>query len=322
MEQGLVYYSKFVEAFPDVHALAAASEEQVLRLWQGLGYYTRARNLHATAIEIAFNRKGVFPETHEEWIRLKGVGPYTAAAIASIAFGVPVPALDGNAYRILSRLFAVEESIDSPAGKHVLAGIANALIDHHDPGGYNQAMMDFGSQVCKPVNPGCMSCIFNRECLAFLREKVTHYPVRSQKRKAKQRYFNYFFIVLPTHAGGHAFFVQKRRGKDIWKHLYEWPLTETQGPATLEAALLEARWYKACQPGEQKLLVSGNPIRLRHQLTHQTIHASFYVVQADSSCEKEMAKDFLLVNAEKFEDMAKPRLIEHAYRLIRASLNF
>jgi A/G-specific adenine glycosylase len=322
MEQGLVYYAKFIDAFPDVHALAAASEEQVLRLWQGLGYYTRARNLHAVAREIAFNRQAVFPETYKEWLKLKGVGPYTAAAVTSIAFGQPVAALDGNAYRVLSRLFAVEESIDSPAGKKTLTGIANTLIDSHDPGGFNQAMMDFGSQVCKPGKPVCRSCMFNRECLAFLKDKVAHYPVKSQKKKTKQRYFNYFFIVMPSQTGRPGFFVQKRHGQDIWKHLYEWPLTETMSPATLDAALLGAAWYDACQPVEHHLSVNGIPVRLIHQLTHQTIHASFWVIQADPSCEKKMAKHFLLVNAEEFEDLAKPRLIEHAFRLIRASLNF
>jgi A/G-specific adenine glycosylase len=322
MERGLLYYDKFVDAFPDVHTLAAASEEQVLRLWQGLGYYTRARNLHAAAREIAFNRQGVFPETYEEWIKLKGVGPYTAAAIASIAFDVPVPALDGNAYRILSRLFAVEESIDSPAGKKILADIANTLIDCHDPGGFNQAMMDFGSMVCKPGKPACMSCMFNRECLAFLKDKVAHYPVKRQKEKTKQRYFNYFFILLPAHTGGPGFFVQKRQGQDIWKHLYEWPLTETRSPATLDTALLGASWYGACQPVDHNLSVNGIPVKLTHQLTHQTIHATFWVIQADPSCEEKMVQHFLFVNAEEFEDLAKPRLIENAYRLIRASLNF
>ena len=320
MEQGIVYFNRFVRAFPDVFSLARATEQEVLLLWQGLGYYSRARHLHAAAQHIAVESNGVFPKTSREWMRLKGVGPYTAAAIASIVSGEVAPALDGNVCRILSRLFMVDQSIDSPAGKRILHDIAIELIDKDQPGAFNQAMMDFGSLVCKPVSPDCFSCIFRKECLAFGKGKVAQYPVRTRKKKPRARYFRYFFIYMEKAGNGIQFCLRQRRGEDIWKHLYEWPVVEAEEITTADKGLFNDRWLKKIIPGLSTYAVKANPIHLKHQLTHQTIFADVYLIQADPSHEGELRKQFRLVDQEEFEALAKPRLIELAYEQVMDSL--
>lgn len=320
MEQGILYFNRFVRAFPDVFSLAGATEEEVLLLWQGLGYYSRARHLHAAAQHIANERKGVFPQTSREWMQLKGVGPYTAAAIASIVNGEKIPALDGNVYRILSRLFMVDQSIDSPEGKRVIQGIAQELIDRDRPGDFNQAMMDFGSLVCKPVSPACLSCIFSKECLAFNKRKVSRYPVRTRKKRPRPRYFHYFFVYMEKAGEGIRFCVRQRREQDIWKHLYEWPVLETSEKVTVDTSLYREGLLKKVIPGLSNYTVKGCPIHLKHQLTHQTILADVCLVHADPSHERELQERFRLVGPDEFEGLAKPRLIELAYEQVMDSL--
>lgn len=320
VDQGLDYYVRFVEAFPDVFKLASASEAQVLRLWQGLGYYSRARNMHATAREIALRRKGVFPNTYHEWVRLKGVGPYTAAAISSIAFNEPVPALDGNVLRILARLFAVEERIDSPSGKRVFHDIATSLIDEQKPGIFNQAMMDFGSMVCKPVRPDCDQCIFRMECLAYIRGEVTRFPLRSRKSKPRDRYFNYLFFFERKPDDTLMFFVRQREEKDIWRHLYDWPMVETSRPVSEIAEMMAFVKSGGCLPFSSAFILTGSPIRLKHQLTHQTIHASVYMLHV-SQANSSLHDCYRMVDAQSFESLAKPRLIENAFHLINGVLS-
>ncbi len=314
MEQGLVYFHRFVRAFPDVHALAAASEDQVLRLWQGLGYYSRARHLHHAARQIVGDRHGHFPSTTREWSQLKGIGPYTAGAIASIAFNEAVPALDGNALRILARLFAIEESIDGAKGKKIFYDLAMSLLPKDRPGDFNQALMDFGSMVCKPANPLCAECIFRRSCKAFQAKVVNRFPVRkAKKRPLKDRYFHYFFFYSVHHGEDMAFFVRQRNGNDIWRGMYELPLLETEWEMT-ENDVLAHEWWVAFAGQGIDGAFTGRPISMKQLLTHQRIHARFFGVRVDNNSHVLLSKYFMRVNKETFEGLAKPRLLERFFR--------
>ncbi len=309
MEQGIVFFNRFIHVFPTVYDLAKASEDRVLRAWQGLGYYSRARSLHASAREIVANRQGVFPETYAEWIELKGIGPYTAAAISSIAYGEAVPAIDGNVYRVLSRLLAIDKCIDTSAGKKVFKEVAESLLTEYDPGGFNQAIMDFGSLVCKPVSPTCNDCLFNRECLTYRRNAVSTFPVRKPKRKAVSRYFNYFYFFFFNDDGHTMFYVRQRSGDDIWKNLYELPLLETKSFVS-EAELTAHPWWTELFPADCGCTFYHTPVAINHKLTHQTIHARFYRVMVDPLKISRLEARFLCSSLDAFEEMAKPRLIE------------
>ncbi len=306
IEQGKSYFYRFMEAFPDVNILAAASEDHVMRLWQGLGYYSRARHLHQSARYIVDHHRGRFPQTSAAWLKLKGVGHYTAAAIASIAFNEAVPALDGNALRILARLFAVNESIDSAKGKSVLYELALMVLPEDRPGDFNQAMMDFGSVVCKPVSPQCKACIFQSDCEALRKNAVQDYPVRKTKKPVKTRFFNYFFLYRQEAGEEMAFFVKRRTGNDIWRHMYEFPLLET----AIETTTHELADHQAVK----QLLNNNNTFnsvhRIKHRLTHQLIVARFFPVRLSRDEQDRLIGTYRCVNREAFEGMAKPRLIE------------
>jgi A/G-specific adenine glycosylase len=306
MEQGIQYYLQFIDAFPDVAALARAKEEEVLRLWQGLGYYSRARNLHQAARSVWDQRGGRLPGTYREWLSLKGVGPYTAAAIASIAQGEAVAALDGNAYRVLSRIFALDANIDTGPGRKTFQQLAEDLLDPAHPGDFNQALMDFGSAVCKPVRPLCTQCIFSRECLAFKGRAMHNYPVRQPRKKTRPRYFNYFFFYSSDRQ---RFFIQKRAGEDIWKNLFELPLLESPEPLTAET-LTEHPWWRKLFPAGKGAVFTQSPLHFRHQLTHQTIHACFFNVRLDAEQFMELEKVFVPSDKNKFEALPKPRLVD------------
>ena len=308
VDQGVVYYRRFMASFPDVQSLAASSEEQVLRVWQGLGYYSRARNLHQAAREIATDRNGRFPTSYEEWLQLKGVGPYTAAAVASIAFGEPVPAIDGNVCRVLARIFALAPA--KGKGNSSFRELALQLIDARNPGDFNQAMMDFGSLVCKPARPLCWECIFNRECLAFLRDQVHLFPVKKAKKKPAARYFNYILFMYQPPAGELVFFVRQRTADDIWKNLFELPLLETAVPAT-EEDVKGSPWWRQFFPNGDGAIFAGSPRMLKHLLSHQTIHAVFYPIMVNKEAAVRLGKAYRQVSAADFDLLPKPRLIQH-----------
>ncbi len=308
MEQGLVFFHRFISTFPNICTLAAATEEEVLRTWQGFGYYTRARNMHAAAREIVGKHAGVFPTSHRALEKLKGVGPYTAAAVSSMAFGEIVPAIDGNVYRILSRLFAIDESIDTAKGKQLIREIAESLIDHNDPGGFNQAMMDFGSQVCKPAQPDCLNCMFNRECRAFLQGSISNYPVKNAKRKPIPRYFNYFYFFSGS-VHDAPFFVRQRLANDIWKNLFELPMLETLQPMAIKE-VVSSNWWQDIFDDDQRFLFTRSPLDIKHQLTHQQIFARFYAVNIHRDLRLCLLKHFLEVTSNMYEKMAKPVLME------------
>lgn len=221
--QGLPYFLSFTSSFPTVLDLANADEEQVLKLWQGLGYYSRARNLHNTAKLVAFERGGVFPDNYKELLQLKGVGEYTAAAIASFSYNEVVPVVDGNVFRVLSRYFDIETDIASSGAKKEFTELASELIPHDNPALFNQAIMEFGALQCVPKNPDCGTCVLNSGCLALQKNKVNELPVKLKKTKVRNRYFNY--LVFSDDNQNHI--VRKRTEKGIWHNLYEFPLIET-----------------------------------------------------------------------------------------------
>jgi A/G-specific adenine glycosylase len=269
VEQGLGYYLKFINRYPDVLDLARATEEQVLNDWQGLGYYSRARNLHASAKMIVKDFGGVFPMEYEVVRSLKGVGDYAAAAITSFAYGSPYAVLDGNVFRVLSRFFDVDLAIDSSEGKKFFKELSQSLLPAENSAEYNQAIMDFGATQCKPKNPDCFSCVLQGSCLSFSNGVVDDRPVKAKKIKTRNRYFNY---LLLKNKG--SFFLKKRLGKDIWQHLYEFPMIETNEVSSLDD-LKELIFSEfSCLPKKMKSLK-------KHILSHQHIYASFIFFDSD-----------------------------------------
>jgi len=247
VDQGLSYYHRFLTAFPKVKDLADAEEFEVMKLWQGLGYYSRARNLHSTAKSIVEKHGGVFPNRYEDIIALKGIGPYTAAAIASFAFGLPFATVDGNVYRILSRIFGLEIPIDSTEGKKQFAELGNELLDNTQPGLFNQAMMELGALVCNPKNPQCNICPFKKDCKAKALDLIDVLPVKEKKVKVKERVFHY--LVMSDEKS----VVMKCRGAgDIWQGLFDFPVIEDMKPlnnAELIKVVLEKGWVRGLEKG-------------------------------------------------------------------------
>ena len=267
--QGRDYYFRFIERFPNVKSLAAAEEDEVLKLWQGLGYYTRARNVHAAAKQVMNTFNGIFPVTYPDIISLKGVGEYTAAAISSIAFNEPHAVVDGNVFRVVARLFGIELSIHTSEGKKVIKEIAQSLLPPEDAGRYNQAVMDFGALICTPAQPKCILCALQEYCAAFAKNRVGELPVNDRKVSIKNRYFHYFHIQHNDNT-----FLQKRNGSDIWKNLFEFPLIETPAPSDF-AELEKTEIFRRLFTGIPSLSVDHR-LTIKHQLTHQAIHTHFY----------------------------------------------
>lgn len=264
--QGYEYFLRFVERFPDVCSLAAASEDEVMKYWQGLGYYSRARNLHAAARSM----QGTFPKSYEEVRALKGVGEYTAAAICSFAYGMPYAVVDGNVYRVLSRYFGIDTPIDSTEGKKVFAALADELLDKSRPADYNQAVMDFGAVQCTPQAPDCLFCPLASSCRALAQGQVRQLPVKQHKPKVSNRYFNYIYVRMGAHT-----LLRKRTENDIWKNLFELPLIEAERDWSVEEFLASPRLHSLFAEGESPVI---RPLQrnVRHVLSHRVIHANFY----------------------------------------------
>lgn len=273
--QGLPYYLRFIEEFPSVRDLAAASEEKVLKLWQGLGYYSRARNLHHTAKFVVGELDGIFPNTYEGLIQLKGVGDYTASAIASICFDQPTAVVDGNVYRVLSRVFGVETPINSSAGIKEFKDLAQQLIDPGQPGTYNQAVMEFGARHCVPQNPKCNECIFSNHCKALAAGKVDSLPVKLKKTKIKKHHFNY---IIPVSADERTI-LEQRTGKGIWENLYQFPLVESSAEVDAEG-LHELEAYRALSNRlEISSVVPYNDEPIVHKLSHKHLYTRFWIAE-------------------------------------------
>lgn len=266
--QGYDYFLRFMKRFPDVKTLAEADEDAVMKYWQGLGYYSRARNLHAAAKSM----NGEFPKTYEGVLALKGVGPYTAAAICSFAYHMPYAVVDGNVYRVLARYFAIDSAIDTPAGQKLFFALANELLPKSSPAVYNQAIMDFGALQCTPQNPNCMFCPLADSCSALSKGTALELPVKQHKTKTTNRYFNYIYVRM-----GDYTFINKRTGNDIWKNLFELPLIETPAAVSEEEFLALPEFRKLFAHGEVPVVRSVCR-DVKHVLSHRVIYANFYEV--------------------------------------------
>jgi A/G-specific adenine glycosylase len=266
------YYFRFLEQFPDVYSLAEASEEEVLKLWQGLGYYSRARNLHHAARSVVSEFDGKFPATCAGLLKLKGIGDYTAAAIASISFNEAVPVIDGNVARVLARLFALYEPVDSPAGKKILRQIAGELIQGSDPSTFNQAIMEFGALQCKPKNPDCTSCPLRLECHAFEKKMIPEYPKKQNRTIIREVYYYYLALSFQINTIDHLL-LHRREFSGIWKNLYDFPLVESGNPLDVSKVLnSEISMNLLGENFSGKMSISGEYI---HQLSHRRIAARF-----------------------------------------------
>jgi A/G-specific adenine glycosylase len=282
--QGLPYFLRFVEAFPSVFDLAKADEEEVLKLWQGLGYYSRARNLHKTAKYVAFELNGEFPKTYKELLLLKGIGEYTAAAIASFAYNENVPVVDGNVFRVLSRYFNVETDIASAGAKKEFTQLAAELLPKGKANLFNQAIMEFGALQCVPKNPDCLNCIFNDSCVALQKKKVAQLPVKSKKLKVSQRFFNY--LVFSDEDNNTI--IHKRTQKGIWHNLYEFSLLETDTVAT-DSAVLELIQNQEFVNNTIAEIQLYNPETIVHKLSHQHLNIKFWKIEVDGKLENGMS---------------------------------
>ena len=268
--QGLPYYISFTDRYKTIHQLANAEEQEILKLLQGLGYYSRARNLHFTAKYIANELDGVFPNNYKDLLKLKGVGDYTASAIASICFDEHCAVVDGNVYRVLSRYFGIDTPINSAKGIKEFKDLAQKMLPKNNYGLYNQAIMDFGATVCTPKQAKCNDCIFNNSCFALQHKKVDFLPVKISKTKIKKRYFNYLVVL----ASNNRICIQKREAKGIWQHLYEFPVIETLKNINLEV-LLNHELVKKFN-SDNVSLFNSKPII--HKLSHQHIYTNFWIL--------------------------------------------
>lgn len=298
--QGYDYFLRFVRRFPDIDTLASASEDEVMKHWQGLGYYSRARNLHAAAKSM----NGVFPKTYQEVRALKGVGDYTAAAICSIAYNMPYAVVDGNVYRVLSRYFGIDTPIDSTEGKKLFAALADEMLDKSRPAVYNQAIMDFGAIQCTPQSPNCLLCPLAESCSALSKGLVLKLPVKQHKTKTTNRYFNYIYVRM-----GAFTVIHKRTGEDIWRNLFELPLIETENDLPEEEFLASSRFRSLF--AEREVPVVRPVLRnVKHVLSHRVIYANFYeVVLPDTS---RSFSGYQRIRAEDLEQYPVSRLI-HAF---------
>lgn len=294
--QGTAYFEKFRERYPSVSDLANAPADDVMKMWEGLGYYSRARNLHETAKHITHVLNGLFPNTYDDILKLKGVGSYTAAAIASFAYDLPHAVLDGNVYRVLSRFFGIETPIDTTEGKHQFTELANTVLDKKRPADFNQAIMDFGATHCTPAKPKCSKCPFQTECSAFRDNIVDILPIKSKKMVRRTRYFNY--VVINE---GDFIYIRKRTEKDIWQELYEFPMIETE------------EYVEILRGGDFPIPLSEMHLIQRSQpfqqlLTHQKIVATFWEFEAKKRLDT--VNDFQKIKRVNLSEFALPKIID------------
>jgi A/G-specific adenine glycosylase len=299
VEQGWSYYEKFITAFPTITHLARANEKKVFKMWEGLGYYTRCKNLIATARRVVKDYNGKFPSTYDEIKALQGIGPYTAAAISSFAFNEPHAVVDGNVQRIIARYFGISTPVDTTSGKKLYQELAQSLLDEKQPGIYNQAIMDFGAVICKPQNPLCTSCVQQADCEAFKNKLVNQLPVKQKKLVRKERWLYYFMIEYKG-----KLYIRKRANKDIWENLFEFVLFES--PAAIPDITPRLPFLTG--------LVNGSKFQIQHisrmyrqQLTHQTIHGQFVTISISEPLGS--LKDYQLIDKKQLNKYAFPRFI-------------
>ncbi|HEX2394871.1 MAG TPA: A/G-specific adenine glycosylase [Bacteroidales bacterium] len=306
VNQGLDYYNKFVERFPSIKDLADASIDEVLKMWQGLGYYTRARNLHITAISVVEDHGGEFPSTYDQLAKLKGVGQYTAAALASFAFKQAVPLIDGNVYRVISRLFDIETSVNTSAGRRLFLRYAEDLLNKDEPDIHNQAMMEFGAIVCLPRNPGCSSCVLSAHCLALKHNTVHLRPVKKSRLQNRTRYFNYLYIICND-----VTWLKKRAENDIWNSLYELPMIETPFQEEFGTLVKMDPWNQFVRSTFSLIETTA----YTHKLSHQLLRCRFFLVKSDSM--PDAWNDFTVIPVTELNKYAVPRVIERYWDDLR-----
>ncbi len=277
--QGLPYYQKFVRKYPTVQDLAVAEEEEVLKLWQGLGYYSRARNMHATAKTVTNNFGGKFPDTYKGLLQLKGVGDYTASAIASTSFSLPEPVVDGNVYRVLARYFGVDIPVNSTEGVNYFKKLAREVMDTENVGDYNQGIMEFGALQCAPKRPYCLYCPLSESCVALKENRIDELPVKMKKGTVKKRHFNYFVVIDPENRT----ILQKRKGRGIWQNLFQFPLWETGHEMGIEQIKTQLPYI--LELGEELKITRINDKIIVHKLSHQHLYTRFWMVKINEKLE-------------------------------------
>ncbi len=302
IDQGIDYYYRFVEEFPDLDSLAESTIEEVLKTWQGLGYYTRARNMHSTAQFIKNHNNGIFPGTYKDLLKLKGIGPYTAAAIASFSFGERIPVVDGNVERVIARFYKVYETINTSAGKKIFSNYAQDLMKGHPPDLFNQAIMEIGALICNPQNPLCNECPFAIDCLARKEQLTEQLPVKNKKAKIRHRHFNYLLVHFND-----SLYLNQRKQKDIWNSLYEFPLIETHKKMNQKNIQDLDQWKAFFNNKRYTINKVSEPVE--HQLSHQKIHAVFYHIHLDEPF-IETGNQYHRIPFNKLRRFAIPRLID------------
>lgn len=310
VNQGFDYYLRFTEQWPEIRELAAASEEEVLKQWQGLGYYSRARNLHRCAQELMARHGGAFPRDFKQLLALPGIGAYTAAAIASIAFDLPHAVVDGNVYRVLSRLYDLDTPINKKEGVALFADLADRLLDRKHPGRHNQALMEFGALHCLPQHPNCPECPLNAACLAWANGTVAQRPVKERKTAVRTRYFHYLVFRTPDH----GVYLRKREGNDIWKNLYDFPCIESEAPMETDA-LVACEAFRRLTDG-QPFVIGHQSRRFTHKLTHQTLIATFFEIKIKGFLPSIQTKNILLTPENELGSFPVPKLIENYLKTI------
>ena len=298
VEQGLPYFNRFLDKYPDVTGFANANEDEILKLWQGLGYYSRGRNMLKTARLVRDEYAGIFPQQYQELIKLKGIGEYTAAAISSFSADEARAVVDGNVFRVLSRYFGISEPINSPKGKKIFQQVADEMLNHDHPGLHNQAMMEFGAMLCKPKNPACGICPVRLGCYAFKHNATTTLPVKLNKLKIKERYFNYLLII-----NNEEILLNKRDENDIWANLYDLPMIETESMLPVEELMYSQRIIDAF--GEHVEILEVSQV-YKHVLTHQRLYVRFIKLAPE---QLKLEQKWFFTSVENLKILALPKII-------------
>ncbi len=301
VDQGKEYFLRFIKRFPTINSLATAPENDILLIWQGLGYYSRARNMHYAARQIMNEFNGIFPDHYSDILKLKGVGEYTAAAIGSISFGLQHAVIDGNVYRVLSRIFGIATPIDTTIGKREFSDLAHELLDPNNPAIFNEAMMEFGALQCIPRNPDCNICPFRFRCVAFANNNISKLPVKSKKTSVRHRFFHFLYLK-----SGEQFFLEKREENDIWQNLYQLPLIESDKPLTIEE-LLSGQQFCSLMRG-RTIEVEKVSAEIVHVLSHQKLHVRFIELKAEHL---EAKVQWILVHPAEVPEYPVPKLIDN-----------
>lgn len=312
VEQGIKYYENFVQSFPDIKSLALAPERVIYKKWEGLGYYSRCKNLIATAKQLHEDYNGIFPDAYEEIIALKGIGEYTAAAIASFAYGLPYAVVDGNVKRVIARYFGIDKPVDTTVGQRMISVLATKLLSKKNPALYNQAIMDFGATICKPAKPDCPICPLRKKCRAFQSGTVAQLPLKTKRIDIRKRYFNYLVIT-----SGKSVFIKKRGGRDIWENLYEPVLIESGKLLTASQIKNQTQFTPYFENGSMEIL--GLSKGYSQQLTHQKITAQF--IRIRTAVHRAPISGYKPVAMDKLDDFAFPKIVATYLKDYDISLN-